>query len=152
MLIVTTVFQKIVSHVTTIVYSGWQWRNFFIPYSVPADFPPWCAASSEKCLSLWRHFLSKVVIIRTFFLNQLIRVYSNSATNLPLPHNFVQYAVLPHSVEIVMWPQITVTSLHPMYRKLRLCSCLLLFSAYMAPISNKFVTRLVDKVTIQVMN
>jgi len=29
--------------------------------------------------------------------------------------NFTQYAVLPHNTEIGMWPQITVTSLHPMY-------------------------------------
>jgi len=27
--------------------------------------PPWCGASSEKCLLLWNHFLSKIVIMRT---------------------------------------------------------------------------------------
>jgi len=31
------------------------------------------------------------------------------------PFNFTQYSVLPHNIEIVMWPQIAVTSLHPMY-------------------------------------
>jgi len=38
--------------------------------------------------------------------------YSNSATNL---HYLTSHAVLPHNTEIVMRPQITVTSLHPMY-------------------------------------
>jgi len=28
--------------------------------------PPWCAASSERCLLLWFHFLSNIVIIRAF--------------------------------------------------------------------------------------
>jgi len=28
------------------------------------------------------------------------------------PLNFTQYAALPHGIEIVMWPRITVTSLH----------------------------------------
>ena len=28
---------------------------------------------------------------------------------------FTQYAVLPHNIEITLWPQITMTSLHPMY-------------------------------------
>jgi len=31
------------------------------------------------------------------------------------PLNFTQYAVLPYNIKIVVWPQITVTSLHPMY-------------------------------------
>jgi len=51
-------------------------------------------------------------------LKQLIQFYSNSATNLSnksSPLNFTEYAVLPHNIEIVMWPPITVTSLHPMY-------------------------------------
>jgi len=48
------------------------------------------------------------------FLNQLIPFYSNNATDLS-PLNFTQYAVLPHSMEIVLWPQIAVTSLHAMY-------------------------------------
>ena len=33
---------------------------------MPAVFPPWCLASSEKCFLPWHHFLSKVVITRTF--------------------------------------------------------------------------------------
>ena len=28
---------------------------------------------------------------------------------------FIQYAVMPHNIQIVLWPQITVTSVHPMY-------------------------------------
>jgi len=27
---------------------------------------PWCGASSAECLLLWYHFISKIVIIRTF--------------------------------------------------------------------------------------
>jgi len=42
------------------------------------------------------------------FLNQLIQCYSSNATNL---HHLTQYAVLPHNIEIVLWPQITLTSL-----------------------------------------
>jgi len=38
--------------------------------------------------------------------------YSNSATNL---HYLTSHAVLPHNTETVMRPQITVTSLHPIY-------------------------------------
>jgi len=63
---------------------GWQWRIVFTSYvsapssileclrgelliikcytlTLPAVFPPWCGASSEKCLLLWHHFLSKIV-------------------------------------------------------------------------------------------
>jgi len=32
------------------VYIGWQWRNFFII----SCFPPFCGASSAKCLLFWR--------------------------------------------------------------------------------------------------
>jgi len=32
---------------------------------MPAVFPPYCGASSEKRLLLWHHFLGRV-IIRTF--------------------------------------------------------------------------------------
>jgi len=49
------------------------------------------------------------------FLNELIHFYSNDATNRHHFH-FTQYAVLPNSIEIVMLSQITVTSLHPMYK------------------------------------
>jgi len=35
-------------------------------FSVPAVFSPWCGTSSDKCLLLWHHFLSKMVIIWTF--------------------------------------------------------------------------------------
>jgi len=31
----------------------------------------------------------------------------------PSPFNYADYVVLPRNIEIVMWPQITVTSLHP---------------------------------------
>jgi len=47
------------------------------------------------------------------FLNHLIQFYSNNATNLR--HNFTQYTVLPRNIKIVVWPQITVTSLRPIY-------------------------------------
>jgi len=59
---------------------------------------------TEKCLLLWHHFLSKIVIKQTFY--HLIHVYSNNATNL---YHFTQYAMLPHNIEIVMWPKMTVT-------------------------------------------
>jgi len=36
------------------------------PNTISAVFPPWCGASSAKRLLLWHHFLSKIVIIRTF--------------------------------------------------------------------------------------
>jgi len=42
----------------------------------------------------------------------MIPFYSNNATRF---HHFTQYAGLPHNREIVLWPQIIVTSLHPMY-------------------------------------
>jgi len=29
-------------------YIGWQWRNFFILYLLPAVFPSRCGASYEK--------------------------------------------------------------------------------------------------------
>jgi len=50
-------------------------------------------------------------------LNQLIQFCSNKRDKSS-PLNFTQYALLPHNIEIVMWPQITVSSLqwlHPMY-------------------------------------
>jgi len=47
-------------------------------------------------------------------LNQLIQFCSNKRDKSS-PLNFTQYAVLPHNTEIVMWPQITSMSLHPMY-------------------------------------
>jgi len=47
-------------------------------------------------------------VITDIFLNQLIQFYSNNATRLTVTH----YAVLPHNIEIVIRPQITVTSLH----------------------------------------
>jgi len=31
------------------------------------------------------------------------------------PFNFTQYTTLPHNIEIIVWPQITVMSLRPMY-------------------------------------
>ena len=43
----------------------------------------------------------KIVIILTFFLNQLMQFLLNNATNL---HHFTEYAVLPHNREIVMRP------------------------------------------------
>jgi len=64
------------------------------------------------------------------FLNQLIQFYSNNAFSSTL--NCTQYAALPHSIEIVMWPQITVTSPHIMYSLflhwiLFLCRVLLMY-------------------------
>jgi len=46
------------------------------------------------------------------FLKQLIQFYSNKGTNL---HHLTQNAELPHNIETVMQPQITVTPLHPMH-------------------------------------
>jgi len=48
------------------------------------------------------------MVVTQIFLNQLIRFYSNKATNLC----HFAYAVLPHNTEIVLRPQITVTSRH----------------------------------------
>ena len=94
------------------VYIGWQWSSFFMPFMQTVS-PPWCKASSEKCLLLWVLFMASLSQQDSdntdIFLSQLIQFYSNNATNLrPL----TQYAVLPHNIEIVFWPQ---TSLHPMY-------------------------------------
>jgi len=36
------------------------------------------------------------------------------------PLNFAQYAELPHSIEIVMWPEIAVMSLQPTYSDWRI--------------------------------
>jgi len=33
---------------------------------MPAVYPPFCVASSAKCLLFWHHFLSKIAIMRTF--------------------------------------------------------------------------------------
>jgi len=41
----------------------WQWRNFFTPCSCHLFFCHDVGASSDKCLLLWHHFLSKVMII-----------------------------------------------------------------------------------------
>jgi len=45
------------------------------------------------------------------FLNQLIQLYSNNATNL---HHLISHNTprCPTTQRIVMWPQTTVTSLH----------------------------------------
>jgi len=52
-------------------------------------------------------------------------------TNL---HHLKQYAVLPHTTEIVTWPQITMTSLHPMYLwRLLGVATLLLYGQVMSP-------------------
>jgi len=56
------------------VYIGSQWRNFFKSYLCP----PWCGASSEKCLLLLHRFLSNTDI----FVNKQLQFYSNNATNL----------------------------------------------------------------------
>jgi len=65
----------------------------------------------EICLLLWRHFLCKIVTTRTFkpTYSILFELRDKFA-----PFNFTQYAVLPHNIEIVMWSQITVTSLRDM--------------------------------------
>jgi len=37
------------------------------PYDIYAScFPPFCGASSAKCLLFWRHFLSNIALIRAF--------------------------------------------------------------------------------------
>ena len=42
-------------------------------------------------------------------------VVADVFSNTESPLNFAQYTVLPNTIEIVMWPQITVTLLHPLY-------------------------------------
>jgi len=66
---------------------------------MPAVFPPWCGASSEKCANM------------DIFLNQLIRFYLNNMTNLPL--DFKQYAALPHNIETTDYCDVTALSVHP---------------------------------------
>ena len=49
----------------------------------------------------------------TIILNHLIQFHSNNAKNL---HHLTSHStpyLLPHNIEIVLYPQITVTSLHP---------------------------------------
>jgi len=78
-------------------------------YLCQLAFPPWCGASSAKCLLSWHRLLSDNTDI---FLNQqinFIRIRRQIFTTKLHTEN----AVLPHNVEIVLWPQITVTSLHP---------------------------------------
>jgi len=53
---------------------------------------------------------SKIVIIWTFFKSSWFTLFQECNKSSRL--NFTQYTVLPHNL---MWPQITVTSLHPMY-------------------------------------
>ena len=70
-----------------------------------------------------RHFLNKIAIVRTFFLNQLIQFYSNNATNL---HHLTTDST-------TCWPTKCrshcdhryVTSLCPMYKtnNLHVVSC-----------------------------
>jgi len=86
---------------------------------MPAVFLPWCGASSEKCLLLWHHFLSKTVIYGHFLTPNDSIVFEQGNKSSPL--NFTQYNMLPHNKEIVLWTQITVTSLHPMYVDERAC-------------------------------
>ena len=57
------------------------------------------------------------MIIRTF-LSQLIQFYSNNEDKSSpriTAYCVKTHAVLPWSIEIVMWPQITVTPLYPVY-------------------------------------
>jgi len=71
-------------------------------------------ASSENCLLLWHHFLSKTVIVRHFVKSAVLILFQWRDKSSPL--NSTRYAVLPRNIEIVLWPQITVMSfLHPMY-------------------------------------
>jgi len=78
-----------------------------------AVFPPWCGASSDKCLLLWHRLLGTIVITwefsQTNWFNfiRITRLISKHS-----PFNFTQYAALPHNTEIVMWLQTAVTSLH----------------------------------------
>jgi len=59
-------------------------RVTLMSYSIyPSCFPAVMWASSEKCLLLWHHFLSKIV--SHIFVSQLIQFYSNNATNQSSP-------------------------------------------------------------------
>jgi len=54
-------------------------------------------------------------LVRThIFSNQLIQFHSSNAINL---QHLTSHSTTccPHNIEIVMWPQITMASLHPMY-------------------------------------
>ena len=97
----------------------WQWCNFFIS----AVFRHFVGqALRNVCYSVCysdvsrRHFLNKIAIVWTFFLNQLIQFYSNNATDL--------HHLTTHST--TCWPtkwqshcdHRYVTSLHPMYKEL----------------------------------
>jgi len=77
------------------MYKAWQWRNFFISYI--SCFLPFCGTSSAKCLLLWHHFHSKIVIIRTYMYS-----WTNWFSFIPITR---QYDVLPHKMAIVLWPQ-----------------------------------------------
>jgi len=50
-----------------------------------------------------------MVIILKFFLNQLIQFYSNNATNVCHLTSHSTPCCPTHNIEMVMWPQITVT-------------------------------------------
>jgi len=85
-------------HRVTVTY------NFFISYGCFSScFSAILWASCAKCLLFWCHFLSKIVIIRDIFVNQLIQFYSNNAINL---HQLTTHSttVLPHRIEIVLRP------------------------------------------------
>jgi len=70
--------------------------------------------ASEKCLLSWHQFLSKTVTKYGHFLKPTDSILFESR-HKPSSLNFTQYAVLPRNIEIALWPQIAVTSLHPMY-------------------------------------
>jgi len=61
--------------------------------------------ASSLFIGAWQSFWTDI------FLNQLIQLYANYATNLH--HLTSQYTVLPHKIEIV---HTTATSVHPMYK------------------------------------
>jgi len=72
-----------------------------------------CGASSEKCLLLWHHFLIKIVIIWTFSYTSWLNFIQIKWQIFTIELHALCHVA--HNIEIIMWPQITVTSLHPMY-------------------------------------
>jgi len=59
--------------------------------------------------------ISRMTAVLIHLFNQLRHFLKSTQRDKPSPLNLTRYAVLPHNTEIVLWPQVTVTSLHPMH-------------------------------------
>jgi len=89
------------------LYIGWQWQwhNLFIPYLCSHD-----VGQVLQNVCYCNNTFS--MIVTGIFLNQLIQFYSNNATNLRHVTSVHSTPCCP-TTEIALWPQIIVTSLHP---------------------------------------